>query len=155
MISSTEIRQIVEAYIAQDPALFLVEASVSPQNRIVVTIDSDETVDISLCVALSKHIESALDRDIEDFELEVGSAGIGSPITTDRQWQKYVGEQIEVLLTTGMKEEGLLISADADRITLEVVRRVKPEGSKRKKDVSTDLVLAKAEIKRACYKVNV
>ncbi|GAD07733.1 hypothetical protein PORCAN_1358 [Porphyromonas crevioricanis JCM 13913] len=110
-------------------------------------------MDISICVALSKHIESCLDRDIEDFELEVGSAGISSPIVSLRQWQKYIDKPVEILLKTGVKEEGRLLFVDSASICLEVVRRIKPEGSKRKKDVPTEVQLALDDIKRACYKV--
>ena len=78
MIEAKKIQEIVEAYIADSP-YFLVEVKVDKNNCITVSVDSPEDVSIDYCADLSRHIESQLDRDVEYFELEVGSAGLTSP----------------------------------------------------------------------------
>ena len=81
MIQHTTIEEIVSAYIAEHhPDYYIVETAVHPGNRIVVELDSESGINIDACVTLTKHIESQLDREAEDFELEVGSAGLTSPL---------------------------------------------------------------------------
>lgn len=87
MIEEKNIREIVEAYIAGF-SYFLVEVKVDKNNCITVAIDSNEDVSIDYCAELSRHIESKLDRDVEDFELEVGSAGLTSPFVVLQQYKK-------------------------------------------------------------------
>ena len=78
MIEESKIRDIVEEYL-RGSSFFVVEIAVDKNNSIVVEVDSDESVPLDYCVELSKYIESKLDRDVEDFDLEVGSAGLTSP----------------------------------------------------------------------------
>lgn len=111
--------------------LYLVDLTVRPGNIINVEVDSDLPVDIDECVALSRKIESEFDRDIEDYELEVGSAGITSPLKVPRQYSKYVGKEMEVLTRDGEKLKGILKSAGHDGFVLEVSRKVKREGEKK------------------------
>lgn len=130
---------------------YLVDVSVKPGNVIVVEIDNDEAVCIDDCVELSRYLEEHLDRDVEDFELEVGSAGITSPFKVLRQYIKNVGNEVEVLLTTGTKLTGVLKSADEMRIVLTVKKQVKPEGAKRKVILEEDLLFTYSEIKYTKY----
>ena len=96
---------------------YLVDVAVQPGNIIVVEIDNDESVCIDDCVELSRYLEDHLDRDVEDFELEVGSAGITSPFKVLRQYQKNIGNEVEVLLTAGVKLTGVLKSADETELS--------------------------------------
>lgn len=82
---------------------FLVDITVTPDDRIVVEIDHAEGVWIEDCVDLSRFIESRLSREEEDYELEVGSAGIGQPFKVLRQYQNHVGKDVEVLTADGRK----------------------------------------------------
>ncbi|MDR2233061.1 MAG: ribosome assembly cofactor RimP [Tannerella sp.] len=115
---------------------FLVDVTIKPGNLIVVEIDHDEAVGIDNCVTLSRYIEGRLDRDIEDYDLEVGSSGIGTPFKLVRQYRKNVGREVEVLLKNGEKLSGILQSADDDGIKLTVSKQVKPDGKKRKETIS-------------------
>ncbi len=110
MITENQIRELVEEKIAGTPN-YIVEVAIRPVNQISVFIDSDEKVSIKDCVAVSKHIESKLDREIEDFELEVSSAGADQPLKLVRQYKKRIGRQVEVLKTDGQKITGKLIDA--------------------------------------------
>jgi len=98
---------------------YLVDVTINPDNLIVVEIDHDEAVGIDNCVALSQYIEERIDRNIEDYALEVGSSGIGSPLRIFRQYIKNIGNEMELLLKTGMKLKGTLIAADELGITVE------------------------------------
>lgn len=130
---------------------YLVDVEIQPGNVIIVEIDNDEAVCIDDCVELSRFIEEHLDRDSEDFELEVGSAGITSPFKILRQYQKNIGKEVEVLLASGMKLTGILKSADENGIVLTVEKQVKPEGAKRKITVEEDLAYTYNEIKSTKY----
>jgi ribosome maturation factor RimP len=142
----TTVEEIIEQYLS-NTNLYLVDAAIEAGNRIVVEIDSDTAVSIDDCVALTKHIESQLDRDIEDYELEVGSAGITSPFKLLRQYQKNIGNEVEVLLKSGKKMTGVLKEANEANFVLTVSRQEKPEGAKRKITVEEDLTTNYNDVK--------
>ena len=150
MIDKEIVRQIVEDFI-QETEIFPVSVEIKPGNIIVVEIDSDGSVSIDDCIALNKFIESKLDRDVEDFELEVGSAGISQAFKILRQYRKYIGKEVEVLTKAGQKLQGILKDANEQNITLTVEKQVKPEGAKRKITVEEDLTFTYNEIKYTKY----
>lgn len=130
---------------------FLVDVQVSPDNVIVVEIDNEEGVDIDRCVALHRFLESKLDRDVEDYELEVGSAGITSPFKVLGQYRKNIGNEVEVLTKDGRKLTGVLKSAEPDGFVVTVTKKVKSETSKRKVEVEEDYSLGYDEVKYTKY----
>ena len=144
------IRQIVEDFI-QETEIFLVSVEVKPGNIIVVEIDSDNSVSIDDCIALNKFIESKLDRDIEDYELEVGSAGISQAFKILRQYRKNIGNEVEVLTKAGKKWQGILKDAGEEKMILTIKKQEKPEGAKRKITVEEDLTFTYDEIKYTKY----
>lgn len=150
MIDKNELARLIEEKLASS-SNYLVDVQVKPGNLIVVEIDNDETVGIDDCVELSRYIETALDRDKEDFELEVGSAGITSPLKVLRQYKKYIGKEVELLLTKGVKVTGVLKYADENGIVVVVEKKVKPEGAKRKVLVEEEQAYAFEEIKYTKY----
>ena len=107
---------------------FLVDVKISPSNQIVVEIDSDSIVDIELCVKISRHIDENMDRDVEDFELEVGSCGITSAFKLVRQYIKNIGNEVEVL-AEGQKMTGVLVDANEENFSVDV--QVKEKGKKK------------------------
>ena len=152
MIDKKQITTIIEGYL-KDSDQYLVDVTVQPDNRIAVEIDCDQPISIDDCVVLTKYIESQLDRDVEDYELEVGSAGITQPFKVLQQYKKNIGNELEVLLKEGKKLSGILKAADEYTITLTVEKQVKPEGAKRKITVQEDLIFAYEAIKYAKYKI--
>ena len=130
---------------------FIVDVQVKPDNVIIVEIDNKEGVDIDRCVSLHRFIESHLDRDTEDYELEVGSAGITSPFKVIEQYQKNIGNEVEVLTKAGMKLNGLLKSVSDDKFVITIIKKVKTETSKRKVEVEEDLTFGYDEIKYTKY----
>ena len=150
MLDKQEISAIAAAQLP-DESLFLVDVTVTPDNRISVEIDGDRPVSIDDCIALSRTIESCLDRDVEDFELEVGSCGITAPFKVLRQYRKNIGNEIEVVLKNGLKVKGLLNAVSDESITLLSEKTVKPEGAKRKTTITEPVVYPFEEIKNAKY----
>lgn len=130
---------------------FVVDVTVQPGNTIVVEIDNREGVDIDRCVELSRFIESKLDRDTEDFELEVGSAGLTSPFKVLGQYRKNIGNEVEVLTKGGVKLSGVLKDAGEERFMVTITKKVKPENAKRKIEVEEDLTFAYDEVKYTKY----
>jgi ribosome maturation factor RimP len=134
MIDKENVIRIVEERLAASDT-YLVDVKVTPDNFIVVEIDNDEGVKIDECAELSRYIETALSREEEDYEIEVGSTGIAAPFKTLRNYLKNTGAEVECLLKSGIKKHGILKSADEDCFIIEVEKQVKPEGAKRKKTV--------------------
>ncbi len=149
MIDVTRVREIAETQM-EGTDLFVVEVRVSPANEIVVTVDSDTQVGIDRCVELSRSIEGALDREQEDFELIVMSAGIGQPLKMLRQYRKLIGRPVEVILKDGGKIVGNLTDASESSIAVEYEERVVVEGKKRKQLVTTRRELSLDEVKSTC-----
>ena len=117
--------------------LFVVDVTCTPANDVEVLVDSDSSVAIEDCVALSRAIEDSLDRDQEDFSLTVASAGIGQPLRMLRQYRKLIGRPVEVVLLSGMKLLAELRNATEESITLAYEEKVAVEGKKRKQLVET------------------
>ena len=150
MIDKKAIIDVVNEALAQSDA-FLVEVTVSGDNRIVVEIDSYSSVSIDDCVRLNGIIESHFDRYVEDYELEVGSAGLTSPLRVKAQYDKNVGNPVEVLTADGRKLKGELKEAGDTDFTIVVSRKVKPEGAKRPVMIDEDVTLKYDEIKYTKY----
>lgn len=130
---------------------FLVDLHVEPDNSIKVVIDSDGVADLEKCVSLTHAIEQAFDRNEEDYELEVGTAGLTSPLKTTRQFRKYLGNEVEVLATDGKKHTGLLKEVTDDGFTIVEKVKEKPEGAKRPVVVEKELRLTYPEAKKVTY----
>lgn len=136
MIDCRKFTEVAEKAL-EGSQLFVVECTCSPANEVELLIDSDSFVSIDDCVALSRTIEAAFDRDVEDFSLTVASAGIGSELKHIRQYRKLTGKPVEVLLKNGTKILATLDAADEESVTLSYDERVAVEGKKRKETVHT------------------
>ncbi len=128
---------------------FLVEVTVSSSNVIHIMVDSDTRISINQIAEISRYVEDKLDRDAEDFELSVFSAGLSEPFSLLRQYKKNIGIGIDVLMTNGQKMSGLLKNADDQGIDLEVTTKEKIEGSKKKEQVTRVHSIGYSEIKEA------
>lgn len=150
MIERQALVEVVEACLGDD--LFLVDVAISADNHIVVEIDSYEgSVSIDNCVAITRAVEQAFDRDKEDYELEVGSAGLTSPLKVKAQYVKNIGNDVEVLTTQGAKLKGVLSEVGDDTFTIKVAKKVKPEGAKRPVVVEEDVTIKYSETKYTKY----
>ena len=136
MIDKNVVRDLVEEWL-KGKEYFLVDVEISPDDRIVVEIDHADGVWIEDCVELSRYIEDRLDRDEEDYELEVGSAGLGQPFKVPQQYVNFIGKNVEVIDNEGKKVKGVLKSVDGNDFTVTVSEKVRQEGKKR--PVMTDV----------------
>lgn len=153
MIDKRTVVQIVEEWL-ENADYFLVEVAVKPDNRIVVEIDHAEGVWIEDCVELSKFIESKLDREEEDYELEVGSAGVGQPFKVLQQYYNHIGKEVEVRKTSGATLVGELLDVNEEEIKIAVEKKVKKEGEKRPKLTSVEEVIPFKDIKYTKYLIS-
>ncbi len=117
---------------------FLVGVNVTASNEIKVDIDSFESVDIDFCVSLTRRIEDEFPREPEDYELEVGSAGLTSPFRVRKQYEKNLGNDVEVMARDGKKYTGTLTEVGEESFTIESTVKEKPEGSKRPIEVTKE-----------------
>ena len=133
---------------------FLVDVSVSADNCVSVEIDHAEGVWIEDCVQLSKHIEANLNREEEDYELEVGSAGIGQPFKVLQQYINHIDKEVEVLARDGTKYRGVLVRAEEGEFTIAMKVKEKPEGAKRPIMVDKEYTWKYDEVKYTKYLIN-
>ncbi len=134
--------------LAENESIFLIDFKMSSDNKIKVILDGDHGVSVQDCMNVSRAIEHNLDREEEDFSLEVASAGAASPIVMPRQYKKNIGRKLEVR-TNGVSLEGNLTEATEDSITLEwKSREPKPIG-KGKVTVQNKQEIAISDIQEA------
>lgn len=150
MIEKSLVRKLVDEWLTGKD-YFLTDLTISADDRIVVEIDHKDGVWIEDCVELSRFIEDGLNRDKEDFELEVGSAGIGQPFKVLRQYEIHQGESVEVVTADGRKMEGTLSGVTPEDFTLTVKEKVRQEGKKRPVMVDRDIILRYDEVKSTKY----
>ena len=153
MIDKNVVTRIVDEWL-EGKDYFLVDVTVTPDDKIVVEIDHAEGVWIDDCVELSRYIESKLDREEEDYELEVGSAGIGQPFKVLQQYYIHIGQEVEVMTKGGQKLTGVLKDADEEKFTVSVQKKVKMEGAKRPKPVEEDETFTYEQIKYTKYLIS-
>mgnify|MGYP000500734823 FL=1 len=153
MINKDTVRSIVEEWL-DGKEYFLVDIEISPDDRIVVEIDHADGVWIEDCVELSRFIEDHLSRDEEDYELEVGSAGLGQPFKVAQQYHCFVGKDVEVLDADGKKYKGVLKAVEGNDFTVTVQEKQKVEGRKRPQLVETDYTFQMDKVKYTKYLIN-
>lgn len=137
----------------KDTDIFLVDVDITPDNRVTVEIDNPTGIDIDTCTRITRAIEAEVDRDIEDYELEVGSAGLTSPFKVKGQYLKNIGNDIIVLTRDGRKLKGILKEVTDDTFTLTTSKKVKLEGKKRPEMVDEDIVIPMADTKSVTYDI--
>lgn len=151
MIDKQAIVQMAEAY-AGEHGLFLVDVTVLKGNRIIIYIDSMQGVNIDDCAGLSRHIESLLNREEQDFELEVSSPGLDHPLKHPMQYEKNLGKELRVMLRDGKTYTGKLLYYTKELLVLEVEKTMKEGNKKRKFTAAENISLA--EIKQTKVKLS-
>ena len=147
-----KVELLLNKALQENPSLFLVNLSIGADNGIKVVLDGDEGVSLQDCVDVSRAIEHNLDREEEDFSLEVTSAGATSPLTLPRQYNKNIGRKLQVRTTSG-ELEGTLVEASENSIILEwKAREPKPVG-KGKVTVQKKQEIAFSDIQQAKVKL--
>lgn len=149
MISKTRVLELIDERFAElDNGLFLVDLVITKDNSINIEIDKHVGgVSVKDCIAVSRNVEHNLDREQQDFELHVSSAGIDRPLRVLAQFVKNIGRSVELLMVDGTKKEGVLIAANETELTLEITRIEKIEGKKKKETIVEQVVLSMNTIK--------
>ena len=153
MIDKNAVKQLVDTWL-EGKDYFLTDLTISTDDRIVVEIDHKDGVWIEDCVALSRFIEDGLNRDEEDFELEVGSAGIGQPFKVHKQYEIHQGDTVEVLTAEGKELIGTFAYVQPESFTVTVTEKVKEEGKKRPVMKERDVRLNFADVKWTKYYID-
>lgn len=153
MIDKKVVKEIVEKWL-EDKEYFLVDVEISSSNCIVVEIDHADGVWIEDCAALSRYIEENLSRDAEDYELEVGSAGLGQPFKVPQQYQNFMGKEVEVLDADGTKKSGVLKSVEGNDFVVTVNEKMMVEGKKRPVKMDVDHTFQMDKVKYCKYLIS-
>jgi ribosome maturation factor RimP len=149
MISKKKVMELIDERISElGNGLFVVDLTISANNVIHVELDKHVgNVAINDCMSVSRNVEHNLDREEEDFELHVSSAGLDKPFRVLAQYVKNIGREVKVVTLEGKKLEGILRAADDQSITLETSKMEKPEGKKKKELIVEQHVFPLDQIK--------
>ena len=150
MIDKNVVKKLVDEWL-EGKEYFLVDIQISTDAKIVVEIDHADGVWIEDCVELSKFIEERLSRDEEDYELEVGSAGLGQPFKVPQQYINFIGKEVEVLDQDRRKIRGILKSVEGEKFVVLVNEKVQVEGKKRPVKMDVDHEYDMNEVKYTKY----
>ena len=150
MIDNNALRTFIEQRLAGSD-YFLVDLKVTPANEITVEIDTRGAASLDRCISLTREIEEAFDRDVEDYELEVGSAGLTSPFKVKAQYEKNIGHEVEVLTKDGRKMHGILSECDDTGFTIITQEKVRHEGAKRPVVEDVPVRMSYEDAKRVSY----
>ena len=153
MIDKNVVKKLVDEWL-KDKEYFLVGIEISQDDKIVVEIDHADGVWIEDCVGLSRYIEDHLSRDEEDYELEVGSAGLGQPFKVPQQYINFIGKEVEVLDAGGKKYQGVLKSVDGDSFVVTINEKVMVEGKKRPQKMDVDHTFDMNNVKYTKYLIS-
>lgn len=154
MIDKSAVEQATKEWL-EGKEYFLVGLDITADDRIVVEIDHKDGVWVDDCADLSRFIESRLDREEEDYELEVGSAGLGQPFRVRQQYEIHEGHNVEVLARDGRKHRGVLTHVGPEHFGLLTTQKIKEEGMKRPKMAEVELTFAYDEVKATKYLIDV
>lgn len=153
MIDKKVVVTAVEEWL-KDNDYFLVDVMFAEGDKIVVEIDHADGVWIEDCAELSRFLLEKLGEELGEYELEVGSAGIGQPFKVQQQYVNYIGEEVEVLDLEGKKITGVLKSVDGENFVVTVTEKQKLEGKKRPVMVEVDKTFNMKQVKYTKYLLN-
>ncbi len=146
MIKKQTIIDLIESHF-EGTDKFIVDIKVLAGNKIEVYIDAPKHIVIADCVALSRFIEENLDREKEDYELQVSSPGATESFKVLAQYKKYIGTKVSVKTIEGLKHEGILMSANENEFVIEETRREKKAVGKGNHTVTENITLTYKQTK--------
>jgi len=149
MTFKNKVQELLDVALAERPELFLVDLSINDANKISINLDGDQGVNLQDCIDISRSIENSLDREEQDFSLEVASAGVSSPLKFVRQYKKNIGRILKVKTNTSEEIEAKLVTADEEKISLEWQAREPKKIGKGKETVQKKVDILYENIKEA------
>lgn len=144
-----KVESLLNDFLAQREDLFLIDVKISAGNDIIIILDGDNGVSIQDCLDCSRAVENNLDREEQDFSLQVMSAGLSEPLTLPRQYQKNIGREVELLLENSEKIKGEIVKVEQEAVTLLLRYRKPKDIGKGKVDVEEERVFSLSEIKKS------
>ena len=141
-----QIENLLTRSLKDNPKLFLIDLSISGDNKIKIVLDGDDSVSLKDCINVSRAIEHNLDREIFDFGLEVASVGADDILTITRQYYKNIGRKLSVMDVNGKNHEGVLTSVKKNEILIEWKERQPKKIGKGKETVLKNKILSFSEI---------
>jgi len=152
MTFKEKVKQVVEEALLEKPSIFLIDLTITDSFKIIIGIDGDNGVVLQDCIDISRAVESNLDREEQDFSLEVASVGVGSPLKLVRQYKKNVGRTL-IVKTNNENIEAELVEANDLFIILSWKAREAKKVGKGKETVQKELQIPYADIKEAIVTV--
>jgi len=153
MITKETLKTYVEEWLAQGD-YFLVDIQMGDDDRIVIEIDHADGVWIEDCAELSRYLQEHIGEELGNYELEVGSAGLGQPFKVAQQYVNHIGDEVEVVTSDGVKLTGVLKQVDGRQFTVTTIEKQVPEGKKRPVKVEVDKEFSMDEVKSTKYLLN-
>lgn len=153
MITKEALKTYVEEWLAKGD-YFLVDIQMGDDERIVIEIDHADGVWIEDCAELSRFLQERVGEELGNYELEVGSAGLGQPFKVVQQYENHVGDEVEVITADGKKVTGVLKQVEGRQFTLTTIEKQIPEGKKRPVKVEVDKQFSMDEVKSTKYVLN-
>ncbi|WP_027450709.1 ribosome assembly cofactor RimP [Xylanibacter brevis] len=150
MITKETVKTLVEEWLTEKGNYFLVDIQMDG-DRIAIEIDHADGVWIEDCAELSRFLQDKLGEELGEYEMEVGSAGIGQPFKVEQQYLNHVGDEVEVLTADGKKLTGVLKAVEGRQFTVTVLEKQVPEGKKRPVKVEVDKQFSMDEVKSTKY----
>ena len=153
MAFKEQVLELINQAMVDKPNVFLIDLIISDANKITVLIDGDNGVILQDCIDISRSIDNNLDRDEQDFSLEVASVGVGSVLKLHRQYKKNVGRTL-IVKTLTETIEAELVEVDENFIILSWIAREHKKIGKGKETVQKRQKIPFEEIKEAVVTVN-
>ena len=151
MVNKVQVQDALEHYMESHEGLFLVDLRIDSRQCVVVVDHDTQPLDLQTCAEITRYLQDHFGSDLDDLDLEVSSAGLTSPLVMPRQYRKYLGKQLEVLLKKRVKLRGALADVSDEGFSLSLDKMVKPEGAKRKVKVSEVESFRYEDVKKAVY----
>jgi ribosome maturation factor RimP len=148
MTFKEKVKELLEQGLAEYPSLFLIDLNINDANKIVITLDGDNGVQLQDCINISRSIDNNLDREEVDFALEVASAGVSLPLKLVRQYKKNIGRTLKIK-TASQTIEALLLEVSDEDVTVEWSSREPKKIGKGKETVVHNEKIAYADIQEA------
>ena len=149
MTFKEKVQGLLNDALAERQDLFLVNLFINDSFKISIDLDGDNGINLQDCIDISRVIENNLDREEQDFSLEVASAGLSSPLKLVRQYKKNIGRSLKVKTTSSEEIEAKLVAADDEKITLEWEAREPKKVGKGKETVDKKAEILYENIKEA------
>ena len=152
MAFKEKVEQLLKESLQEKPEIFLVDLTITDSFKIIISLDGDNGVNLQDCIDISRAVENNIDREEQDFSLEVASVGVGSPLKFKRQYFKNVGRMLIVKLESD-KIEAKLVDANEEFITLEWQAREPKKIGKGKETIQKKIEIPYTDIKEAIVTV--